>query len=366
MSRRVPRQAGGDERGLLPGLAGLSLNSEKSVDIEGRCHNLDRVEHDRERDIPGMIKRVGGPSLGPDELRALDVPRDGECMFHSMAAMLMTPTFVAPEDGTPNDARNGKFLTKVGGSFARALVCDYIMQNADYYGGPEHFLDGSLLGGNFTDRKADESNVDYVSRYVNIMEKPGAFGGSTELDAASELFNCNIVTLALDREGTGVVNYVHTFSPCRRWETDGDGHLAGDFKRNDRGDYESLTVEELSKLDTLVFLLIYEYSPLPYIQDWIPHYQAIYYSDPQRLKLFVKNSVKGDITTTKMREEEDPTTLSVVWQADKAKEVAKYLTCGRPPEEITDGLPKNLVEALLRSAFELIDKQNKRKREAER
>ena len=350
MSRRAPRQAGGDERGLLPGLGGLSLNGHKSVDIEGRCYNEPRTEYDRARDIPGMIRRDKKPPLGPDELRALDTPRDGECMFHAMAAMLMTPTFVALEGyESPNRARNGDFLTKVGGGYARLLVCDYIMENADHYGGPDYFLDGGLLGGNFTERKDDESNEDYVRRYVEIMEKPGAFGGDTELDAASELFNCNIVTLALDREGSGVVNYIHTFSPCRRWETDGDGHRAGDYKRNDRGEYESLTVEELSKLDTLVFLLVFEYSPM--MQNWIPHYQAIYYSDPERLRVFMTNKVKGDITTDKMREREVPVTLSVMWQNDKVREIADVLTCGRPHEQVTNGLPANLVEALVRAAL---------------
>jgi hypothetical protein len=303
-----------------------------------------------------MIKREGRPSLGPDELRSLDTPRDGECMFHAMAAMLMTPTFVAPDgDGTPNRARNGDFLTKVSGGDARLLVCDYIMENADYYGGPDHYLDGGLLGGAFYDRQDGESNEDYVRRYVNIMERPGAFGGMTELDAASELFNCNIVTLTLDREGSGHVRYEHTFSPCRRWEADGDGHKAGDYVKNDRGEYESLTVEELSKLDTLVFLLVQEYSMM--VQDWIPHYQAIYYSDPQRLKVFMRNKMKGDITTEKMREREVPVTLSVMWQNDKAREIADLLTCGRPTEQVTNGLPANLVEALVRAALTMAEKR---------
>ena len=48
-----------------------------------------------------------------------------------------------------------------------------------------------------------------------------------------------------------------------------------------------------------MFLRIQEYSVL--VKDWVPHYQAIYYSDPQRLKVFMRNKVEGDITTTEMR-----------------------------------------------------------------
>jgi hypothetical protein len=151
------------------------------------------------------------------------------------------------------------------------------------------------------------------------------------------------------------VRYEHTFSPCRRWETDGDGHKAGDYVKNDRGEYESLTVEELSKLDTLVFLLVQEYSMMA--QDWIPHYQAIYYSDPQRLKVFMKNKVAGDITTEKMRESEVAVTLSVMWQNNKVREISDLLTCGRPTEQVTKGLPANLVEALVRAALTMAQKR---------
>ena len=101
--------------------------------------------------------------------------------------------------------------------------------------------------------------------------------------------------------------------------------------------------------------VVQEYSL--FLEDWIPHYQAIYYSDPQRLKVFMKNKMKGDITTEKMREKEVPVTLSVMWQNDKVREIADLLTCGRPTEQVTDGLPANLVEALVRAAFTMAQKR---------
>lgn len=73
--------------------------------------------------------------------------------------------------------------------------------------------------------------------------------------------------------------------------------------------------------------------------------------------------VDGDITTQKMRDSEVPATLSVTWQNDKVRRIARLITCGKPTDEVTEGLPENLVKALVNSAWGMVDRHVKQSRE---
>jgi hypothetical protein len=338
MSRRAASTGVGGNGlvcGALPGLHALSLKTE---DIEGRANSEQRAQYDKEQRYQD---RLNGPRRkDPDAFQNFDTPRNGSCLFHAMAALLATPTY---EGEVPNNVRGGTY-EGVDGLGVRILISLHIRENADYFGQPNVIDDSWMF--QFDPRSFTETDEHYANRYADYIEKPGTFGGMNEIAAASDIFNCNIVVLQLDAGGTGVIRHLQTDTPTRR-------NADGSFFVNDDGSYDPMPFEEVMRLDTIVLLMIQEHD---LIEDRaVPHYQAIYFRDPDKRRLFMTQSQPGDIVTKAMREaKDDRGGLSVKLEKELAEAVADRMCNKQNYRDLLQLLPPALVTKLVQGAKELI------------
>lgn len=321
--------------GALPSLHALSL---KTGDIEGRVNSEERAQYDKERRYQD---RLNGPRRNePGALQNFDTPRNGSCLFHALAALLATPTY---EGQVPNAVREGTY-EGVDGLKVRALIGLHICENADYFG-QENVIDDSWLFG-FVPRRITETDEHYAKRYADYITKPGTFGGINEISAASDIFNCNIVVLQLETGGTGIIRHLQTDTPTRRNED-------GSFFYTDDGRYEPMPYDEIMRRDTIVLLMIQEHDM---IEDRaVPHYQAIYFKDPERRRLFMSRAQPGDIVTKAMREtRDDRTGLSVKVEKELAEAIAERMCAKENCRDLVQLLPPALVTKLVQGARELV------------
>ena len=345
MSKRVPAGKVADAT-VLPGLHALSLKGE-SV---GRCGSLQRNQLDETEDWSSRVTKKSR------DLFSMEIPADGSCLFHSIAALLPAPTIEAPEDGIPNRVRSGEF-DNINGDGVRAMVTTYIRNNWQYFANA-----GLELNKFFQDQMENESDRDFVNRYADYMERLGVYGGHTEIEAAAEVFNCNIVVLQLDNASSTVTHFL-TESPCSLLKEDSEMGTKGTIEFGPDGDYKELTFSETMQLDTIIVMRVLLFNQIT--ENFVPHYSAITYNSPEAKRKIVRLAHPEDIVTDSNSDKavkNNPDYFSYALEREYAKKIAERLTCGGPPLDFEEWLPAELLFSLIQSANTIVSRQRKRKR----
>jgi hypothetical protein len=294
-------------------------------------------------------------------MKAVDVKGTGECLFNALAVLLQVPTMEAPsEGGKPNVVRAGELPggERPTGSQVREWVCAYMLSHADYYGDQSQVVldnDGVIRGD-------DESDRDYVSRYVEWMSRPGTYGGFNEISAAAELFNCNIVVMKLE---TGTHRVVHqvTESPCDVWLND-NGSIATksvyekeDFRFAEDGSYKSPPLEALLKLDTLVILLIEQATVKEFEikgSGPTPHFTAVTYNSPERLDA-IALLASAELKSAGDTEMEKVFKLSFQEEKQYVQAIAARMLCGQSYDDIQKLIPDSIMGKMIAAALKVAE-----------
>jgi len=309
-----------------------------------------------------MFETEGDPNR---EFVPVEIPANGQCLFHAIAALLATPTIPAPEDGVPNRMRSGEF-DALNGQGVRMMVTGWMRNQWEYYG-REDVIDFDPP----EKPRPNETKQEKVNRYCDNMEKQGKFGGFVEVEAAAELFGINIVILELDNIGARVDLRV-VESPCAMVEEDGDGKQKGDIKTimiNGEPEYVGLSKEELSNRDTAVLLLVNYWNRES--KKYIPHYNAVVLNDTDRRKLFATSAQEGDmIKPSEMEKSINKDKLYVSLKEEKryADRVERKIACGGKLNmaKLFDQRDAHLVAYLIKEALRRKRERSKRREEEQR
>lgn len=177
-------QAKVSEEAALEAQRKEAFNAQKQVKMQQKMEKQTELERAEKERMEKLIAEAGPSDQAIERekienklrgrgLALLDVPADGDCLFHALADQ----------------------LKRVGGSGAgktdeeiRSEVVEYIRGHSDEYAG-------------FVDSDGKEKGADQgakMAAYCDKMSRKGCWGGDIEINAAANVYGCSITVISAD------------------------------------------------------------------------------------------------------------------------------------------------------------------------
>lgn len=172
------------------------FNAQKQVKMQQKMEKQTELEKAEKERLEKLIAEAGPSDQAIERekiekklhgrgLALLDVPADGDCLFHALADQLKRA--------------GGSNAGKTDGEI-RSEVVEYIRGHPDEYAG-------------FVDSDKKEKDADQgakMAAYCDKMSRKGCWGGDIEINAAANVYGCSITVISADASdiviGSGNVN----------------------------------------------------------------------------------------------------------------------------------------------------------------